>query len=56
MSGTTSNLGSLSAATSISFGRLQSGGNFFEGALDEVAVYGAVLTPLAVTAHYNAGR
>jgi hypothetical protein len=33
-----------------------SGGEFYGGLLDEVAIYGSALTPTQITAHYEAGR
>ena len=44
----------LTGPSVINFGRLQSGGNYFAGSLDEIAIYTTVLTPATVTAHFNA--
>jgi hypothetical protein len=44
---------SLNGTGLMSFGRILSGTNFFAGSLDEVAMYGSVLTPAAVAYHYN---
>ena len=50
----TGSTASLTAAANINFGRIQSGGNFYAGSMDEIAVYNVVLTPAIVTAHYVA--
>jgi len=47
---------SLTSPANISFGRIQTGNNYFAGSLDEIAVYNTALSPAAVTAHYNASR
>ncbi len=52
---TSANTGSLTSATDINFGRIQTGGNYFAGTLDEIAVYDKVLDQATVTAHYYAG-
>ena len=44
----------LNGPSFINFGRIQSGGNYFAGSLDEIAIYTTVLTPATVTAHFNA--
>lgn len=46
----------LNAAPYVTIGRIQSGGNYFAGSIDEVALYGTVLSSGAVAAHYGAGR
>ncbi|MEO5900409.1 MAG: putative Ig domain-containing protein, partial [Ilumatobacteraceae bacterium] len=51
----TGGTGTLSAA-SISFGRTQTGTQYFAGALDEVAIYNTVLPATTVAAHYNAAK
>ena len=50
----TGGTGTLNGPSFINFGRLQSGGNYFAGSLDEIAIYTTVLTQATVTAHYNA--
>ena len=45
---------SLTAAANINFARIQSGGNFFAGSMDEIAMYNVVLTSAIVNAHYSA--
>jgi hypothetical protein len=47
----TGNLLSLTSATSLSLGRIQTGTNYFSGSLDEVAIYNSVLSPATITAH-----
>jgi hypothetical protein len=44
----------LTGPSFINFGRLQSGGNYFAGSLDEIAIYNSVLSLATVTAHFNA--
>jgi hypothetical protein len=46
---------SLTSPTSIDFGRVLTGPNYFTGTMDELAVYNTVLSAATVTAHYNAG-
>jgi hypothetical protein len=48
------NRAGLVDAPTISFGRIQTGTNYFAGSLDEIAVYNTALTPETVTAHFNA--
>jgi hypothetical protein len=45
---------SLTSAASLSLGRIQSGGNYFAGSLDEVSIYNVVLSPATVSAHFAA--
>ena len=45
---------SLSGPASLNFGRIQSGGNYFAGSLDEVAIYNVVLSPATISAHFGA--
>ncbi len=52
----TGNLLSLTGAANLSFGRIQSGSNYFAGSLDEVGVYTTVLSDASVAAHNAAGR
>lgn len=52
---TTGNTGLLNAQSTLNFGRLGFGANYFAGSLDEVAVYTSVLSPTAVTNHYELG-
>jgi hypothetical protein len=40
----------------LQFGRLASGNNYFNGRIDEVAVYSSALSAARVLAHYNSGR
>ena len=52
---TASGIGStaaLDASTNLSFGRSQSGGNYYEGALDEIATYVTVMDAATVAKHY----
>lgn len=46
---------SLNKPSDIRFGGLRTGGGFFNGRLDEVAVYTTVLDPTTVLDHYRAG-
>lgn len=46
---------SLNAQSTVNFGRLATGGNYFAGVLDDVAVYDAVLTDATVADHYRIG-
>ena len=39
----------------LNLGRLQSASNYLVGSLDEVAIYGSVLSSGTVSAHYSAG-
>ncbi|MDQ3155451.1 MAG: LamG domain-containing protein [Actinomycetota bacterium] len=54
VSASTGNIFALTGQSVITFGRLASGTNFYQGSLDEIAIYNAALTPAQVTAHYNA--
>ena len=47
--------GALTSST-IYFGRVGDGGNYFAGSLDEIALYGAVLDGTTIGVHYAAGR
>ncbi len=47
---------SLTGSATIDFGRIHTGTNYFAGALDEIAVYGGVLTPAEVSNHYASGQ
>jgi hypothetical protein len=40
----------------LALGKLSNGASYYNGLLDEVAVYGYALTAQQVTEHYNAGR
>ena len=44
----------LTSNPNINFGRIASGGNYYLGRLDEVAIYNTVLSGATVTAHYSA--
>ncbi|GHF18798.1 LamG domain-containing protein [Pseudolysinimonas yzui] len=52
---TTGNTGLLNAQSTLNFGRLGFGANYFAGTLDEVAVYTSVLPAGTVTNHYQLG-
>lgn len=45
----------LTSAASLTFGRLQTGINYYQGYLDEVSLYNRVLTASEVTAHHQSG-
>lgn len=53
---TATNRNALTGSTWLDFGRLQTGGNSYAGALDEVAVYNRVLGAADVKAHFDAVR
>jgi alpha-L-arabinofuranosidase B-like protein/concanavalin A-like lectin/glucanase superfamily protein len=55
IAGTPNNTGSLTASSILSFGRGQSGSNYYSGVLDEVAVYGSVLSAATINGHYQNG-
>lgn len=46
----------LDTFTSLDFGRLLTGNNYFQGSLDEVAVYDRVLTPSQIRGHHHNAR
>lgn len=46
----------LTTPANINFGRIQTGRNYLEGSLDEVAVYDTSLSAATVTAHYSAAQ
>ena len=46
---------SLTSPSTLNLGRIQAGGNYLLGSLDEVAVYNTVLSAAMVGAHYTAG-
>ncbi|NKE60448.1 LamG domain-containing protein [Lentzea sp. PSKA42] len=48
------NTAALTANAVINFGRIAAGTNYYQGHLDEVAIYNSVLSAATVTAHYNA--
>ncbi len=50
----TASTNALAAQTDLDFGRIQTGNNYFAGALDEVAVYERALTPEEVADHSGA--
>lgn len=52
---TTGGTQSLTRPSFLNFGRLQTGLNYYAGALDEVAVYASALSAKRVLAHYQAG-
>ncbi|MDX6373820.1 MAG: hypothetical protein QOD98_2808, partial [Nocardioidaceae bacterium] len=45
---------SLTSAASLNLGRIQSGGNYFAGSLDEVTIYSTVLSAATISAHFTA--
>ena len=47
---------SLDASADFTLGRIRSGGNYFRGSIDELAIYSTVLSADQVAAHYRAGR
>lgn len=49
------NNNALTSAASLTFGRLQTGINYYQGHLDEVSLYNRVLSASEVTAHYQSG-
>jgi len=53
-SGTSSNTASLTATATIHVGKIQSGTNYFDGSIDELALYSAALTSTQVAEHYAA--
>lgn len=56
VSGTPNNSGTLSASSILAFGRAASGSTgFYAGLLDEVAVYGTVLSAATISNHYQVG-
>lgn len=52
----TSIYANLDSSADIDFGRIHSGGKYFKGALDEIAVYSRVLSAADVKAHFDAVR
>src|SRR5207248_2463970 len=49
--------GSINASTQpLNIGRGPATGNYFSGAVDEVAIYGSALTAAQIQTHYKAGR
>ena len=46
----------LDSSTSIDFGRLFDGTNYFRGSLDELAIYNTVLTPNQIRSHFHNAR
>jgi hypothetical protein len=54
VTGTVTNLSFVNTTSAINIGRDPSG-QYFNGGLDEVAVYGYALSPARVLAHYLAG-
>jgi hypothetical protein len=45
----------LTSSSTISLGRINTGTNYLQGTLDEVAVYNNVMTAATVSAHYSTG-
>ena len=54
VAGTTGNTNALTAPTNIDFARIQTGGNYFAGSLDEIALYTRALSASEVAQHYEA--
>jgi hypothetical protein len=52
----TGNTASLTGAASLSFGRIQSGGNYFAGSLDDVSIYSVALSAATISAHFAAAN
>ena len=52
---TTSNTSSLTAPTYITIGRLQAGGDYWQGKVSKVHIYNRVLTSTEVATNYSAG-
>ena len=52
---TTSNTSSLTAPTYISIGRLQAGGDYWQGKVSKVHIYNRVLTSTEVNSNYSVG-
>jgi len=53
--GTSTNVGSLTAPSFLNIGRIQTGTYYYSGYMDEIALYNVVLGSSTVTSHYNAG-
>jgi Concanavalin A-like lectin/glucanases superfamily len=51
---TTATTNALTASTTLAFGCQNAGSNWFAGALDEVALYTAVLPDTTIAGHYAA--
>lgn len=47
---------SLTGPLNIDFARIQRGGNYYAGSIDEVAVYSAVLSSATALDHFKAGK
>jgi hypothetical protein len=54
VAGTPNNTDSLTASTTLAFGRAPGGGFYYSGLLDEIAVYSTVLPAATISAHYAA--
>jgi hypothetical protein len=52
---TTNNTSSLTAPSYLDIGRLQAGGDYWQGKVSKVHIYNRVLTSTEVTTNYNAG-
>ena len=50
----TNNTALLNAVANINFGRIASGANYYQGNLDEIAIYNSVLSGATIAAHYAA--
>ena len=55
VSGTVTNLTIVGTATALNIGRQHTSNYYFNGSLDEVAIYPTALSAARVLAHYNAG-
>lgn len=52
----TGSVSALTSAPNINFARSAGGSNYYQGSLDEIAIYNTVLGSTTVTGHFNAGR
>jgi hypothetical protein len=52
----TGSTAALTSPANINFGRIQSGGNYLAGTIDDVAIYNTSLGSTTVADHYEAGR
>lgn len=52
----TASTSSLTAPTNLTVGRIQAGGNFFQGSIARVMIYSRVLSATDITANYNSIR
>ena len=52
----TGNTNPLTATANLAFGRIQAGGKYFAGSLDDISVYSSALPASTVLDHFKAGR